>query len=79
MGAMAETNSSGAFEREASVFREWVDPGAEAGRYHLYVASACPWCHRTIIVRELLGLEEAVGVSYIDPIRDERGWAFTGG
>ncbi|HEY7968157.1 MAG TPA: glutathione S-transferase family protein [Solirubrobacteraceae bacterium] len=76
---MAETSSSGAFEREASVFRDWVDAGAQAGRYHLYVASACPWCHRTIIVRELLGLEDAVGISYIDPIRDERGWAFTGG
>jgi putative glutathione S-transferase len=76
---MAETSSSGAFEREASAFRDWVDAGAQAGRYHLYVASACPWCHRTIIVRELLGLEDAVGISYIDPIRDERGWAFTGG
>src|SRR5579863_4326613 len=76
---MAETSSSGSFEREASVFRDWVDPVAEAGRYHLYVASACPWCHRTIIVRELLGLEDAVGISYIDPIRDARGWAFTGG
>src|SRR5579863_2069774 len=76
---MAETSSSGSFEREASVFRDWLDAGAQARRYHLYVASACPWCHRTIIVRELLGLEAAVGISYIDPIRDERGWAFTGG
>src|SRR5579863_10412906 len=76
---MAETSSSGSFEREASVFRDWLDAGAQARRYHLYVASACPWCHRTIIVRELLGLQDAVGISYIDPIRDERGWAFTGG
>ena len=49
------------------------------GRYHLYVARACPWAHRTIIARGLMGLEEAIGVSFVDPIRDERGWAFTGG
>jgi glutathionyl-hydroquinone reductase len=70
--------AAGAFEREASVFREWVADG-EPGRYHLYVAASCPWCHRTMIVRELMGLESAVGISYLDPIRDERGWAFTGG
>ena len=40
-------SAEGAFEREASVFREWVD-GAGPGRYHLYVAASCPWCHRTI-------------------------------
>ena len=51
----------------------------QAGRYHLYVARACPWAHRTIIARRLMGLEDAIGVSFVDPIRDERGWAFTGG
>jgi putative glutathione S-transferase len=75
--AMVTTSTAGAFEREASVFRDWV-VAAEPGRYHLYVAAACPWCHRTMIVRELMGLQDAVGISYIDPIRDERGWAFTG-
>ncbi|HZL55017.1 MAG TPA: glutathione S-transferase family protein [Solirubrobacteraceae bacterium] len=70
--------AAGSFERQASVFREQLEH-AEPGRYHLYVAAACPWCHRTMIVRELLGLQEAVGISYLDPIRDERGWAFTGG
>jgi glutathionyl-hydroquinone reductase len=59
------------------------DPSAEfplqAGRYHLYVARACPWAHRTIIARRLMGLEEAIGISFLDPIRDERSWAFTGG
>jgi putative glutathione S-transferase len=69
---------AGAFERAPSVFRESVS-AAEPGRYHLYVAAACPWCHRTMIVRELMGLQSAVGISYLDPIRDERGWAFTGG
>jgi putative glutathione S-transferase len=75
---MASTSERGSFERQASVFRDWVSH-AEPGRYHLYVASACPWCHRTIIVRELMGLQEAVGISFVDPIRDARGWAFTGG
>jgi len=78
MAPMATTSAAGSFERQASVFRDWVDD-ATPGRYHLYVASACPWCHRTIIVRELMGLQDAVGISYVDPIRDERGWAFTGG
>jgi putative glutathione S-transferase len=70
--------AAGSFERQASVFREQLQH-ADPGRYHLYVAAACPWCHRTMIVRKLLGLQEAVGISYLDPIRDERGWAFTGG
>ena len=53
---------------------------AEPERYHLYVARACPWAHRTLIARRLMGLEDAIGVSYVDPIRDEEGegWAFTG-
>lgn len=69
----------GAFERPPSEFREWVLARPDPGRYHLYVAAACPWCHRTMIVRELLGLADLVGISYADPIRDARGWAFTGG
>jgi len=51
----------------------------QAGRYHLYVALACPWAHRTIIARHLMGLEDAIGISFVDPIRDDRGWEFTGG
>ena len=80
-----EGADDGSFRRQESQFRRWVssDPGAEfpvaAGRYHLYVARACPWAHRTIIGRRLMGLEDAIGVSFVDPIRDERGWTFTGG
>ena len=51
----------------------------ETDRYHLYVARACPWAHRTIIARRLMGLEHAIGISFLDPFRDERSWAFTGG
>jgi putative glutathione S-transferase len=77
--------AGGRFERQPSTFREWVsDDGstpfpAAAGRYHLYVSWACPWAHRTIIGRRLKGLEDAIGMSVVDPIRDEKGWAFTGG
>lgn len=52
---------------------------AEPGRYHLYISWACPWAHRTAIVRELLGLQDVVGLSAVDPVRDGRGWAFREG
>ena len=77
--------SSGEFVRQQSRFRDWVTSDgssgfpAEPGRYHLYVALACPWSHRAVIVRQLKGLSEVIGVSYLDPYRDERGWAFSGG
>jgi putative glutathione S-transferase len=70
--------------RQDSVFRRWVTADgssefpAEAGRYHLYVSLACPWSHRAVIVRAVKGLDEAVGISYAAPFRDERGWAFSG-
>lgn len=79
-----ERGSGGRFARQASKFRDWVttDGGsaytAQADRYHLYVSLACPWAHRTVIVRELKGLRDAIGMSIVDPVRDERGWAFTG-
>jgi putative glutathione S-transferase len=43
------------------------------------VALACPWSQRAVIARTVLGLEERLGISYLDPYRDERGWAFSGG
>lgn len=69
-------NDSGEFRRQDAQFRE--TPECEPGRYHLYVARACPWCHRTMIARERKGLVGSVGISYCDPFRDERGWAFAG-
>jgi putative glutathione S-transferase len=80
-----ESSDDGSFRRQESSFRQLVssDDSApfpvQAGRYHLYVCRACPWAHRTLIGRALMGLEEAIPVSYVDPIRDERGWEFTGG
>ena len=78
-----QRRDDGAFHRQVSRFRDRVTPDGpyapEAGRYHLYVSLACPWAHRTIIVRRLKGLEGAISLSLVDPVRDERGWAFTGG
>ena len=74
----SESATDGRFQRQRSRFRDQVtDP--EPGRYHLYVSWACPWAHRTVIVRRLKGLEDVIGMSVVDPVRDDRGWAFTGG
>lgn len=78
-----ETDGRGAFVRQVSSFRNWVTADgssgfpAEAGRYHLYVSLACPWASRAVIVRKLKGLEAAIGLTVVDPLRDERGWRFT--
>jgi putative glutathione S-transferase len=80
-----ELSSDGSFERQPDEFHEWVTADgssgypAVAGRYHLYVCLACPWASRTVIVRHLLGLESAIGLTMLDPIRDEKGWAFRDG
>lgn len=77
-----EETESGEFKRQADAFREWISNdgstpyAAQPGRYHLYVSLACPWASRTVIVRKLKGLEEAIGMTVVDPIRDENGWAF---
>ncbi len=82
---MPKANADGSFERGQYSIRDWITADgssgfrAEAGRYHLYVSLACPWAHRSIIVRKLLGLEDVISLSVVDPIRDERGWAFRDG
>ncbi|WP_246858519.1 glutathione S-transferase family protein [Citricoccus sp. SGAir0253] len=48
----------------------------EAGRYRLVAARACPWANRTIIVRRLLGLEDAISLGMPGPTHDERSWTF---
>jgi putative glutathione S-transferase len=81
----SEQSEDGRFERQEDVFRGWVSRDGrsgfpvEPGRYHLYVSWACPWAHRTILVRRLLGLADAIGMTAVDPVRDERGWAFRDG
>jgi len=80
-----EQSEEGRFVRQQDAFREWVTADdnsrlpARPGRYHLYVSLACPWAHRIIIVRHLKRLEEVIGMTVVDPIRDERGWAFREG
>lgn len=75
-------STGGAFKRDASAFRHRVAADgstgfrAEPGRYHLYVSLACPWAHRTLIVRRLKGLEDVVGVSVVHPYMGEQGWSF---
>ncbi|MBB4006361.1 glutathione S-transferase family protein [Allorhizobium taibaishanense] len=80
--------TKGHFQRSASQFRNWLTsdgaPGpsgkggfkAEAGRYHLYVALACPWAHRTLIFRRLKQLEDLISVSVVHPLMLENGWTF---
>ncbi len=81
--AYETTGGDGAFERQETTFRDRIheEPGArfrpEAGRYHLYVSYACPWAHRTLLVRTLLGLEDAIDVSVVDPYRGADGWQFS--
>jgi glutathionyl-hydroquinone reductase len=83
--SLGNESVDGEFQRQESRFRDVVSSDdstafpAELGRYHLYVSWACPWAQRTIIGRRLKGLEDVVGMSVVDPFRDERGWAFTGG
>ena len=80
-----EQSAAGEFKRQDDAFRDWVTADgrsgypAAPGRYHLYVSWACPWAHRTIIVRKLKQLEPVIGMTVVDPIRDERGWAFRTG
>src|SRR5262245_23007127 len=78
----AELGADGRWVRSESIFRRRVTADgssgfpSEGGRYHLYASPACPWSHRTLIARLLKGLEGAISVSYADPFRDARGWAF---
>ncbi len=79
-GPGGAVRSGGAWERTPSVLRNWVTPAgafpAEAGRYHLYAAWNCPWAHRVLLGRAILGLEHALPVSFVSPRRASDGWVF---
>lgn len=77
-----ERNPNGRYNPKPTTFRNSVTIGAsefkaEAGRYHLYVALTCPWSHRTLIMRELKGLQQVISVSIVDPVMSDRGWKFS--
>lgn len=79
--AWTEKFSRGNFVRKQSEFRFCLGPDtpypAQQGRYHLYASHACPWAHRTILARLLLGLEEAIDVSVVDWAMNADGsWPF---
>ena len=80
--------ADGRFKRSETRFRDWITPDgspgpsgrggfkAESGRYHLYVSLACPWAHRTLILRALKGLAEHVTVDVVHPLMEGDGWTF---
>jgi len=80
--------SQGRFVRSEAQFRNWVTRDGSAGptgsagfraepnRYHLYVAFACPWAHRTLIFRKLKGLEPLISVSAVNSFMGADGWTF---
>jgi len=82
------TDAKGGFVRQVSGFRNWITadgaPGptgdggfaAVAGRYHLYVGYICPWASRTLMVRKLKHLEGLIGVTVVEPVLTDQGWAF---
>jgi putative glutathione S-transferase len=76
--AYETTNDEGAFERQETTFRDRIgeDYPVESGRYHLYICRACPWAHGTAMVRSLLGLEEHISLSLVQPERYQEGWEF---
>jgi putative glutathione S-transferase len=78
----ADKGGSGEFVRHESHFRDRITADgssgfqAAPGRYHLFVSRACPWCHRTMIMRVLKRLEGVVSISFVEPLMLENGWTF---
>jgi putative glutathione S-transferase len=78
-----EQGKKGEFNRMPTRFRDWVTADgsssyqAGSNRYHLYVSLACPWAHRTLIMRSLKGLQEIISISIVDPFMGENGWKFS--
>ena len=80
-GAWTESFDSGKFVRKTSEFRDWISKDGtfdvQSGRYHLYVSHACPWAHRTLITRKILGLENHITVDVVDwRMNPDGSWSF---
>ena len=77
------TSADGKFVPVSAGFRNKIskEPGSKyppvAGRYHLYISLACPWAHRTLILRKFKNLESTIGVTIVDPLMNKNGWEFT--
>lgn len=75
-------DGEGRFQRSPTRFHHVVRAGADqrwapdVGRYHLYVSWACPWAHRTLIMRALAGLEHAIDISVVEHFMSDQGWRF---
>jgi putative glutathione S-transferase len=88
---MTQSSNAGSFQRKPSTYRSWITPDgapgpsgeggfrAEPGRYHLYISYACPWAHRTLILRELKGLASMVSLSVVNWKLGRAGWSFDPG
>lgn len=78
-----EPDEDGRFVRPDTTFHNRISAAADApfpaiaGRYHLYVSYACPWAHRSLIIRQLKGLEEVISVSAVHPYMGADGWSFS--
>jgi glutathionyl-hydroquinone reductase len=78
-----EHNEKGEFQRMSTQFHNWITADgssgfkAESDRYHLYISLGCPWANRTAILWKLKGLEDAIGLSIVDPVIGDRGWQFS--
>ena len=78
-----QEDEQGRFIRPSTTFRHKITANgssgfkAESGRYHLYISWACPWAHRTAILRKLKGLEDAIGLSVVAAEIDQNSWEFS--
>ncbi|KAL3883115.1 hypothetical protein ACJMK2_029408 [Sinanodonta woodiana] len=76
-------DSKGGLVRKESLCRNWISADgstgfkAEPNRYHLYVAYACPWASRVILVRKLKGLEDVISMDVVDCLKGPEGWRFS--